>query len=133
MGLATVGLKLIDQLWTSDEERQAAKIKLLEAENAGKLAELDAAFRLNLAQISANQEEAKSGRAGWRNNAGTLAVWSLGYAWLGQPLLTWGVTVAGHPEWGPPIIPIEGALSMLLGMLGLAGVRAFDLQKGSRI
>lgn len=132
IGLAEIGLKLIDELWETDEEKQAAKLKLLEAQNAGRLAEIDRAFQLNLAQLRIAEADAKSGKGGMRDMAGKVAVLALAYAWLVQPLLAWVMVAMGTPYAAPPEVDTAAAWTMLTGMLGLAGVRSFDLMKGSR-
>lgn len=132
LGLAEIGFKLIDELWETDEEKKAAQIKLLEAQNAGRLAEIDKAFQLNLAQLRIAEADARSGKGGMRDMAGKVAVFALAYAWLAQPLLTWAMGLAGMPDAAPPEVDTAAAWTMLTGMLGLAGVRSFDLMKGSR-
>ena len=57
-----IGGKLIDKLWPDPAQRDAAKLRLLELQQAGELA-----------QISVNQEEAKSSSlfvSGWRPSIG---------------------------------------------------------------
>ena len=129
--LLQVGVNLIDELYTSEEEKAEAKIRLIKAQQEGKLDELNKAYQLNLAQIKANEMEAKSGRGGWRHQAGILCIAALAYTWLIQPLFVWLSTGMGIDP--PPQIDATLAWSMLSGMLGLAGVRAFDLGKGSRV
>ena len=45
-----IGGKLIDRLWPDPEQRDAAKLKLVELNQAGELAELDAAMNIIVAE-----------------------------------------------------------------------------------
>ena len=93
---------------------------------------LDAFVQSNLAQIEVNKAEAGSGAGGWRWGAGWLCVLSLGYAWLGRPLLLWLQVLLLPASPALPDIPVELQYTMLTGMLGLAGIRAYDLKAGTR-
>jgi hypothetical protein len=114
---------LIDRLIPDEHER--AKVKMeIEAQAAS------AQVELQKAQIDLAKEDAKTGFGGYRWGAGWLCVISLGYAWLLHPLLVWVATAQG---WTPPPALDPGLqYSMLMGMLGLAGVRSHDLLKGTR-
>ena len=48
--LFEIGGKLIDRLWPDPEQRDAAKLKLVELNQAGELAELDAAMNVIVAE-----------------------------------------------------------------------------------
>lgn len=88
---------------------------------------------LQKAVLDLAKEDAKTGKGGYRWGAGWLAVISCGYAWIGQPVLSWAI-LAIAPDVAPPP-PIDPAMqyAMLTGMLGLAGVRSYDLRNGSRV
>lgn len=107
------------------DKAEAERVKMEIAAQAA-----NAEVELQKAQIELAKEDAKSGKGGYRWGAGWLAVISCGYAWLIQPLLAW---VAAAQGWTPPP-PIDPTMQygMLMGMLGLAGVRSYDLMKGSR-
>jgi len=47
-------------------------------------------------------------------------------------MIMWAIAVGGLEVVPPPALPGEAQYTMLLGMLGLAGVRSYDLMKGSR-
>lgn len=72
------------------------------------------------------KEDAKAGKWGYRNAAGWLCVVSLAYSWIIRDLMAW---VMENP---PPTVSTDMQYTMLVGMLGLAGVRAHDLLKGTR-
>ncbi len=93
---------------------------------------VEAFLASNQAQIEVNKAEAASGRGGWRWGMGWLCVISLGYAWVARDLLVWALRLADPSLSPPPAIDATEQYTIVTGMLGLAGVRAFDLQKGSR-
>ncbi len=116
---------VIDRLVPDSAE--AAKVK---SEIQGKVAAAE--IELAKAQIELSKEDAKSGVGGFRWGAGWLCIVSLGYSWLAHPLLGWALIAAGSGVEPPPGIDPSAQYAMLTGMLGLAGVRSFDLLKHSR-
>jgi len=107
------------------DKAEAEKVKM---EIAAQTAQAE--IELQKAQIELAKEDAKSGIGGYRWGAGWLAVISCGYAWLLQPLLAWAMTAKGMTP--PPPVDPTMQYGMLMGMLGLAGVRSYDLMKGTR-
>ena len=123
--LAPVLGTVIDRL--IPDKAEAAKVKMeIEAQTARVEADIQKAF-LDLAK-----EDSKAGMGGFRWGAGWLCVISLGYAWIVRDMILWGIAIAGMDVVPPPELPGEAQYSMLVGMLGLAGVRSYDLMKGSR-
>jgi len=116
---------VIDRLIPDTAE--AEKVKL---EVAAKVQ--TAEIELSKAQMELAKEDAKSGKGGFRDWAGKLCIFSLGYAWLVSPLLQWIIALTGADVTPPPDIDPSAQYAMLTGMLGLSGVRSFDLMKGSR-
>lgn len=89
-------------------------------------------------QIETNKIEAASDslfKGGWRPAAGWCCVGGLVYTFLLKPLLWWimqvGFLIAGRVNTLPamPEIPIEDLLALLLGMLGLGGMRMYEKVK----
>ena len=123
--LAPVLGTVIDRL--IPDKAEAAKVKMeIEAQTARVEADIQQSI-LDLAK-----EDAKAGKGGYRWAAGGLCVISLGYAWIMRDMILWGIASAGLDVAPPPALPGEAQYSMLVGMLGLAGVRSYDLMKGSR-
>ena len=123
--LAPVLGTVIDRL--IPDKAEAAKVKMeIEAHTARVEADIQKSI-LDLAK-----EDAKAGKGGYRWGAGWLCVISLGYAWIVRDMILWGIAIAGMDVVPPPELPGEAQYSMLVGMLGLAGVRSYDLMKGSR-
>lgn len=116
---------LVDDLFTSDEERTDAKRKLIELEQQGRLA-----------QISVNAAEAKHESvlvAGWRPAVGWVCVAALAWTFIVQPFLTWGLVVArpDFPVANMPSLDMGPLLTILGGMLGLAGLRTYEKRTGT--
>ncbi len=126
--------KLFDQIFPDPKTASDAKLKLLEMQQAGDLAHMDADVRQALAQAEINKVEAASGsllRAGWRPAAGWVCVFGFGYEFLLRPLLPWILGVLGAHAEPLPQIDIEFINSLLFALLGLSGVRSFDKLKGT--
>jgi len=83
------------------------------------------------AQVEVNMQEAKHPDwrvAGWRPATGWICACGLGYQALLQPLLAWVATLASLPV--PPPVDTSLLTTVLLGMLGLGGIRAYEKMKG---
>lgn len=96
-------------------------------------AQLAAAVQLVQGQLSVNQAEAGNSSvfvAGWRPFIGWVCGASLAYTYIGYPLLLWA-GAAWFPSIHPPTLGNDGMLyELLLGMLGLGGLRTFEKVKG---
>ena len=123
--IAPLATTLIDRL--IPDKAEAEKVKLEIAADIQK-----AEIELAKSQMELAKEDAKSGKGGFRDWAGKLCILSLGYAWIVEPLLTWVLALISPDIVPPPSIDPSAQYAMLSGMLGLAGVRSYDLAKGSR-
>jgi len=126
--LLTGIVPLIDELFTTEEERGNAKLKLLELAHRGELA-----------QMAVNEKEAQHSTmfvAGWRPAVGWTCVFALIMSFILLPIIHSVVIyysaftgemvdLGGLPEldWGT-LGPI------LLGLLGLGGLRTIEKTKG---
>jgi hypothetical protein len=93
---------------------------------------MDNAIKIDLAQISVNLEEAKSESLfvrGWRPATGWICNISFAYVALIEPLARFIATVGFDYAGAFPEIDTNLTLQVLLGMLGLAGLRSFDKTK----
>ncbi len=127
-----IGLQLINKIFPDKEKANEAKIKLLELQQNGELAQLNAETELAKGQIDVNKEEAKSTNvfvSGWRPFMG----WVCGSIFVSNymivPLLAWMSPYLGIPA--PPRLDIGEVLPVLLGMLGLGGMRSAEKIKGA--
>lgn len=115
---------LIDSLFTSDDERAAAKFKLMELEKSGELA-----------QIKVNMKEAEHTSlfvAGWRPFIGWTCGLAFAWTFLLYPMMTFAVVAFGIPV--PlhllPVMDLSQMMPVLLGMLGLGAMRSWEKREG---
>lgn len=117
----------LDELFTSDDERNKARILLVQELN-----------KTALIQAQINMQEAKHPSifvAGWRPALGWMCVLLLGYAWIGRSMLIFLLTI-----WGPdnakdlidsiPEAETGELMSLTLAMLGLGATRAYEKVNG---
>lgn len=126
-----IGGKLIDRLWPNPAERDAAKLALYKAQQEGQFKEQEQIFELAKGQIEVNKVEAASSSffvAGWRPAVGWTCVAGLGYSFFGLPILSWGSMNFGWVI--PPALDMGTLLTLLLGMLGLGGLRTKEKIEG---
>jgi Holin of 3TMs, for gene-transfer release len=116
-----IGGKLVDRLFPDPVQRASAQLELLKLGQSG-----------DLAQIAVNQAEAASGSfwtGGWRPSMGWCCV--AAYAWnsLGLPMARLAADLMGHPLHLSPA-DLGEMTPILLGMLGLSGLRTAEKVKG---
>lgn len=119
----TAGLELaktvVDKIWPdkSEQERQ----------------QMAAALSVIQGQIDVNKNEATNASvfvAGWRPFIGWVCGSALAYTYIGYPLLVW-IAAVWNPAFKPPVLGLDNMLyELLLGMLGLGGLRTFEKIKG---
>jgi len=123
-GLATGIISGLDKLFTSDDEREAAKLKLTEALQAPLMG-----------QIEVNKVEAASTSwftSGWRPAIGWAGAIAMFYNFVFRDLLAYGLALYDQGILPPPRLETGELFAMITGMLGLAGARSYDLAKGTR-
>ena len=115
---------LIDKLFTSEDERMAAKLKVLELEKSGELA-----------QIAVNAQEAQHDSifvAGWRPFIGWVCGLAFTWAFLLYPILSFLVVAFGLPAdlTLVPELDLASMMPVLMGMLGLGAMRSWEKREG---
>jgi hypothetical protein len=131
-GVLGLGTALIERLFPDKTKQDEAKLRLLELQQAGALAELQATTSLALKQGDVNLEEAKNASvfvSGWRPFVGWVCGFAFFAKFLGGPLVFVVGQYTGHPIVLPPIDLME-MLPVLLGMLGLGGLRTYERING---
>lgn len=84
-------------------------------------------------QLEINLAEAKSGslfKGGWRPFIGWVCGFAFAYHFIFQPLIVFGVTAAGVVIPPLPEFDMGSLMTVMMGMLGLGGLRTFEKQKG---
>lgn len=123
---------LLDKLLPDRGAADAAKLELLRMAQTGELAALQAETTLAQGQNEVNKIEAGSTRlfvAGWRPFVGWICAAALGFKYIGGPLLVMAGSVAGVAV-PLPAIDAGELTPLLLGMLGLGGLRTIEKVKG---
>ena len=118
--LKTVGT-VIDDLHFSGEEKEKLKLQMKE---------IDA--KLKEKQLDINKAEASHRSvfvSGWRPFLGWVSGLSIGYVYLFQPILDMILQMFGvEVDWG--VLDLGQLMPLVLGMLGLGGLRSFEKAKG---
>jgi hypothetical protein len=88
---------------------------------------------LALAQIEVNKAEASSGslfKGGWRPFIGWVCGGAFAYHFVLQPVIVFGVLTAGIDLPPLPEFDMASLMTVMMGMLGLGGLRTYEKQKG---
>jgi|SRR5690242_2850277 len=127
-----IGDTLIKHFFPDPKDQDAAKLKLLELQQSGALAELTATTDLAKAQAAIDQQEAASGNmfiAGGR----PFIIWVCGAAfalnYLVEPITSWILIIIGHQA-NLPKLDMSEMMPVLLGLLGLGGYRTYEKVQG---
>ena len=86
-----------------------------------------------LAQLEINKAEAASGslfKGGWRPFVGWICGFALLYHFILSPLIIFIITLTGATVPPLPEFDMSSLMTVLLGMLGIGGLRTFEKQKG---
>lgn len=115
---------IIDRIFPSEADRTAAKIKILELEKSGELA-----------QLAVNAKEAEHASifvAGWRPFIGWVCGIAFGWTFILYPLVHFLVVILGVPfdVRDLPVLDLSDMMPVLLGMLGLGAMRSYEKVSG---
>lgn len=109
------------------------KEKAAEAQRAIESALLENAAQINLAQIEVNKAEAQHRTifvAGWRPFIGWVCGIALAWHFVGVPVTVFFIAWAGAEVPELPAFDMNSLMTVLMGMLGLGGLRTFEKMKG---
>lgn len=124
---------------TADQLADLEKLTLQhEAELGKQKAELDLALvqfdaKVNEQQTRLNEIEAQSPslfKSGWRPSVGWICVAGLAYCFLLQPLFPWLIGFFRQQVPALPSLDTGVLMTLLLGMLGLGGLRTWEKRSG---
>lgn len=128
-----IGEKLIDKFFPNASDAAAAKLELLKMNQSGELAKLAAETDITKAQLAVNAVEAGSTDP-FTSRARPFILWTcgtaMGYVAIVDPILRFVATVGFGYVGDFPVIDTTITLQVLLGLLGLSGMRSFDKVKG---
>lgn len=127
-----IGEKVIDRLWPDPTQAAAAKLELYKMQQSGELAMLAADVEVAKGQLAVNQAEAANSSlfvAGWRPFIGWTCGAAFAYKFVLAPAGAFAMAAAGHPI-DLPVLDFTEMSTILLGMLGLGGMRTIEKVKG---
>ena len=127
-----IGGKLIDKFFPDPEKANEAKLELFKMQQTGELAMLAADTELAKGQLEVNKAEASSNStfvAGWRPFIGWTCGAAFAYKFVLAPFAVLILAAAGHPL-NLPVLDFTEMSTILLGMLGLGGMRTMEKIKG---
>lgn len=126
----SIGESLITRLFPDPQQQAKERLKLAELAQNGDLDKLNAHVQLMLGQLEVNKAEAQHKSrfvAGWRPAVGWLCVAVMAFNYIGVYLIEF---------FAADVIPSRFDMSelypILLGMLGIGGMRSFDKSKGTQ-
>jgi|TARA_R110000744_G_scaffold206591_1_gene325190 hypothetical protein len=123
-----IGKSIISRVWPDPTDQAKQLFKLEELKQKGDLAQLNAMVVSLQGQLQINAVEAAHRSifvAGWRPFIGWVGGVSLAYAGILEPLMRFIATVAGY-EGDFPLIETASTITILMGMLGIGGMRSYD-------
>jgi hypothetical protein len=118
---------LIPDQQEREKAKQEAEIELARLDQET----LKVLLNVDSKQIDVNIEEAKSSKlfvSGWRPFLGWVCGAAFAWTYVGQPVIAFCFNAAGHPL-TLPTIEFGEMSSILMGMLGLSGMRTFEKYK----
>ena len=124
-GLLPLVGDVLDRFFPDKEKAEQAK-REIESQFTSHLA------RIDLAQLEVNKEEAKSRNifiAGWRPFIGWTCGLALCWTYILQPIAQFVLAQTGHLI-DLPGLDMSTMMPVLLGMLGLGGLRTWEKQRG---
>ena len=86
-----------------------------------------------MAQIEVNKSEAQHKSlfvSGWRPSVGWTCSIALLYHFVLVPFILFGVALSGKEIPPLPVFDMDSLMTVLLGMLGIGGLRSFEKYKG---
>jgi hypothetical protein len=132
MGIFNLVSTVIDKIFPDKAEADKAKLALLELEQRGELAVLDAFKSQDAGQAEINKVEAASTNwfvSGWRPAFGWIGAASFAWLFLGRPVVETYCAYKGV-QVALPKIDSEGLYALVFGILGISGSRTYEKMKG---
>jgi len=125
--------QLLDKIIPDPEMREKAKIELIKAERAFDLEELRLALSADQMQSEINKEEATNQNifvSGWRPFIGWVCGAAFAYHFVIQPILAFIIVNHGGKV-ELPAFDMQSLSTVLMGMLGLGGLRTLEKIKSA--
>ena len=131
--IASVIGKVIDRAWPDPTQRAAAAQALAELQQAGEFKKLDADLAAMQMQADVNKAEASSSdpfTSRWRPCVGYVCAAGLAYAAILEPLVRVIAPIVGYVG-QLPAVDTAITMQILIGLLGLGGMRTVEKTRGA--
>lgn len=133
-GNALSGLAALINAIRGKDPALAAKLEQIQVEDADKLRQISLvqAGKAVQDQLAVDKQEAANPSwvvAGWRPAVGWVCAAGIAVQFVFGPLATWISGLAGHPV-VVPRLDLSTLMTLLLGMLGLGGLRTYEKVNG---
>jgi hypothetical protein len=123
--LLDIGNTIITRIFPDPAQRDAAQLALLKMQQDGDLAAITGQMEINKVEAGSSSVFV----AGWRPFAGWVCGIGLAYVSILEPIARLVATFVGY-EGSFPAIDTTLTMQVLLGMLGMGGLRTLDKIKG---
>lgn len=123
--LLEIGNTVIQRLFPDPAQAAQAKLELVKLQQSGELAQITGQLEINKAEAASTSWFTSS----WRPGIGWVCAIALFFQYVARPLLQWYGIVSNHPL--PTLPGIDDNLwQLMLGMLGLGGLRTYEKTQG---
>jgi hypothetical protein len=123
--LFEVGSKVLDRVLPDPAQQAAAKLELMKLQQNGELAQITGQMDINKAEAASSSVFV----SGWRPSVGWVCSSGFAVQFVIGPLAEWGAALAGYPVKFPHM-DTNTMMPLLLGMLGLGGMRTVEKMQG---
>ena len=120
-----IGSKVLDRVLPDPAQQAAAKLELMKLQQNGELAQITGQMEINKAEAASSSIFV----SGWRPSVGWVCSAGFAVQFVIGPLAEWGAALAGHPVKFPQM-DTGTMMPLLLGMLGLSGMRSAEKMQG---
>lgn len=126
--------RLLDKILPDPSAKAQAMLELQKEQNQQEIALLNIALQEELAQSNINLEEAKNENlfvSGWRPFIGWICGLAFMYHFILQPFMVFMYSLSGA-KINLPVFDMDALFTVLMGMLGLGGLRTLEKVKGTK-
>lgn len=121
-GIAELANSIVSRIWPDKTEVQKQQFAL-------ELQKLLSQSSLLTKQMDVNAAEAANPNRTWitwRESVGYICATAFGWFYVVQPVLTYFYVITGHPVPILPTFDMASLMSLLAGMLGIAGLKTYE-------
>lgn len=124
---------VVKRMWPDPAQQAQARLQLLDMQQKGELAQLDAELKTTLAQIQVNDDEARSEslfKSGWRPFIGWTCGVSCAWNWLGISVVKFLCSL-DHLAINIAPADVSQMWPLLAGLLGIGTLRTVEKLQGA--